>query len=880
MIKKLIFVLLFAALTIIAKNKPGAPTVKAHKLDKSLTLDGELNEPVYKNTPIEGFIQKDPDEGKPSSERTNVWVSYDENYFYVSAYLYDSHPEEIDKQIARRDDYIRSDWFGVFIDSFNDDKTGFFFGVNSSGSRVDGTIFNDSRLDDSWDGIWEAATKLQKDGWTVEMKIPFSQLRFKSADKMVWGINFSRLIKRLNEESFYVMVPKTESGFVSLFADLEGLNKIDAKQRIELFPYVVQKGQFLIHDPKDPFYKGKQYRTTLGLDMKVSVGSNLNLDATISPDFGQVEVDPAVVNLSAFETFFPEKRPFFIEGANILRFGSGGSNNNWNFNFGTPTLFYSRRIGGRPHGYTSGGDYVDFPKETRIIGAAKLSGKVNESFSIAALSAFTERTYATIAEGSKRIKEEVEPFTHYGVLRTQKEFNNGKQAVGMILTSVNRNLRSPVLKGLLAKEAYTFGIDGWMFLDEDETYVINASIIGSYVSGTKEFMTGLQQAPYRYFQRPDAVKYTLDENRTNMAGWFSRVMINKQEGNFYFNAALGAISPTFENNDMGFQRSADKYSGHLVLGYRWYDPGEIFRMKQTYFAHYRTYDFEGHPLSIGLMSFSFLRFLNYYAIRIRAGYNFPAIDKGLTRGGPLVQDPEGYFFRLSANSDDRKEIVVSANVGYGGGGSASHFENVGLDVEWKASSQLTLSFGPSYREGMNYHQWVGAFDDPTAVETYGKRYVFGEMKQKTVSAEIRVNWLFTPDMSLQLYLQPFISVGDYNNFNELERGNSYDFRKFGTDESTIVFDENENVYTVDPDGDGPAEGFSFFNPDFNFKSMRANLVFRWEFVPGSFFYLVWSHDQVNFDNPGEFRFNRDFDNLLRAESDDVFLVKFSYWFDI
>ncbi len=865
---------------MFAGNNPKHKTVNAYRLKSEIILDGKLTEDIYKNTPVDNFIQKDPDEGEPSSERTNVWVSYDDSYLYVSAYLYDSHPDQIDKQIARRDDFIKSDWFGFSVDSFNDDNTGFFFGVNSAGSRMDGTIYNDSNFDGSWDGIWEAATQIKENGWTLEMKIPFSQLRFKSVDEMVWGINFFRIIKRLNEESYFIMVPKKESGFVSRFADLVGLRNIQSKQRIELFPYIVQKAQFLLHDPGDPFYKSSQFRTTIGLDMKVSVGSNLNLDATISPDFGQVEVDPAVVNLSAFETFFPEKRPFFIEGGNILRFGFGGSNNNWGFNFQTPNLFYSRRIGGRPHGYTSDGDYIDYPRETRIIGAAKLSGKIDESLSIAALSAFTERTYATIARGNDRLKEEVEPFTHYGVFRTQKEFDGGRHAIGMILTSVNRDLRTPNLRELLAKEAYTFGIDGWTFLDEDETYVINGSIIGSYTSGSKEYMTQLQKAPHRYFQRPDAEKYILDSNRTNMAGWFSRFMINKQKGNFYFNAAIGAISPTFENNDLGFQYIADKIAGHLVLGYRWYEPGKIFRVAQTYFANYRTYDFEGNKLSNGLMSFASLKFLNYYGVRFRIGYNFPSVDKGLTRGGPKVADPEGYFFGINFNTDRRKDVVFSADADYGGGGSAAHYESFGLDVEWKALSQLTLSIGPQYSQGKNYHQWIGKFDDPTAVETFGSRYVFGELEQKTISAEIRMNWLFTPDMSLQLYLQPFISVGGYNNFNELRRGNSFDFRKFGTDESTITLDENGDEYIVDPDGDGPAEEFSFSNPDFNFKSMRANLVFRWEFVPGSLFYLVWSHDQVNYDDPGKFRLSNDFSNLLKAESDNVFLAKLTYWFDI
>jgi len=865
-------------MTIAAKSQPGNPPVKAYKLNEKIELDGILNENVYKKEPVKRFTQLDPEEGEPSREKTNVWVTYDDKYLYASAYLYDSQPEKIDRQIARRDDFIKSDWFGFFIDTFNDDKTGFFFGVNAAGSRVDGTIYNDENFDTSWDGIWEAETVISDDGWSVEMRIPFNQLRFKSGDN-VWGVNFSRVIKRTNEESFYVLVPKKESGFISNFADLTGIKELKSKQRVELFPYVVQKAQYLIHDQNDPFYKGNQYKTSFGLDMKVGVGSNLNLDATIIPDFGQVEVDPAVVNLTAFETFYPEKRPFFIEGANIMRFGQGGSNNNWNFNFQLPNLFYSRRIGGSPHGY-AGGDYVDMPNETRILGAGKLSGNIDETLSIAVLDAVTERTYASIADGSNRTKEEVEPLTNYGIFRTQKEFSDGKYDVGVLLTSVNRDLRTDKLKGLMAKSAYTFGADGWAFLDKDETYVITGSAAGSYVAGSKEYMTGVQRASRRYFQSPDAHKYRLDTNRVRMAGWFGRVALNKQKGNFYINAALGAISPSFEYNDLGFQIMADRINGHIVLGYRWYDVGKIFRTRQIYFVNFRTYDFEGRQLSNGFMSFSSLQFLNFSRIQFRVGYFFPGIDKNFTRGGPIIQNPEGYIIGANGNTDEREDFILSAFLNYGGGGSASHFEDIGFKIKWKASSQLTLSVGPAYSQGMNYHQWVGSFEDAAAAATNGRRYVFGELKQKTVSAEIRMNWLFIPDMSLQLYLQPFVSVGNYYNYNYLKRANSYDFRKFGNDNSTINYSESSGKYTVDPDGEGSAESISFYDPDFNFKSMRVNLVFRWEFVPGSLLYLVWSREQINLNNPGKYEFSRDFGNLWKAESDNIFLAKINYWLDI
>ena len=400
----------------------------------------------------------------------------------------------------RRDRVVLSDWLWIFLDPYNDDRTGNYFAVNAGGSICDGTLYNDGWQDDSWDGIWEAKSRIDDKGWYTEVRIPFTQLRFNEAQEMVWGINLNRDIKRKHEMSFLVMIPKDESGFASKFADLTGLNGIKPKQRFEVLPYLVQKAQYLRHDNDDPFYADNQYQTSFGADFKASIGSNLNLDVTVNPDFGQVEVDPAIVNLSAFENFFDEKRPFFIEGANTFQFGYGGANNNWGFNFSNPNLFYSRRIGRSPQGDVSADGFADIPTETRILGAAKLSGKIDETWSLGVLSAFTEKTSARIeTEDNGIIKETVEPFTHYGVLRTQKEFNSGRQALGMIFTSVNRDLKTSNLSDILSENAYTYGLDGWTFLDDDETYVVTGSVIGSYVHGNENFMTNLKKDPTAIF---------------------------------------------------------------------------------------------------------------------------------------------------------------------------------------------------------------------------------------------------------------------------------------------------------------------------------------------------------------------------------------------
>jgi hypothetical protein len=879
-----IIVLLFILqLNLLSSGKETSRSkiVTAIKLPESIKFDGKLDESIYSQRPVGGFTQREPEEGKPASENTNVWVTFDESYIYVSARMYDSEPHTIDASLMRRDNMVTSDWFFVYFDPYLDRRTGYYFAVNAGGSIADGTLFNDSWDDDSWDGIWQAKTAIDDTGWTLEMRIPFSQMRFNESPDMKWGVNFNRDIKRKNEMDFFVMVPRTESGFVSHFATLEGLESVQSKQRFEMLPYIVQKAQYLVHDSNDPFYTGNQYKTTIGADFKVGIGSNFNLDATVNPDFGQVEVDPAVVNLSAFETYFQEKRPFFIEGANILRFGNIGVNNNWGFNMGDPNLFYSRRIGRRPQGSLEDHDFADVPNETRILGAAKLTGKFNESWSLGAVSAVTERTFATLELNDAKFGQQVEPFTHYGVLRSKKEFDEGRAALGAIFTSVNRQLSTKSLSDRLVDQAYTFGVDGFYTLDNEETYVVKAYAVGSYVKGSKESIERKQRRPYRYFQRPDADHFDFDPNRTSLSGLYTRVMLNKQKGNFYINTALGAITPGFENNDLGFQWNTDKINGHMVLGYRMYEPyGGIFRRSWHYVAHFRSYDFGGDNINNGVMTFNNWQFENYYWFGLRASYNFESYSRTLTRGGPMAKSPSEFWIGADMRTDDKQKVVGSLEGDYWRDKTGSNGWEIGADIEWKPSTQLNLSFGPFYEENIRKRQWVDAFEDELATATFGSRYVFAEINHKTIGGNIRLNWTFTPQLSLQVFLQPLFSIGNYSNFKQLERPRSLDYLTYGSDASTISYSDENEEYTVDPDGDGEAEEFTFSNPDFNFKSLRGNIVLRYEVLPGSVFFFVWTHDKTNFEDPGELRVGRDFRNLINAESNNVFLVKFSYWFDM
>ncbi|MFA6597296.1 MAG: DUF5916 domain-containing protein [Ignavibacteriaceae bacterium] len=880
--KALTLIFLFASLFSTYATKidtlSNGIKIRAIKLTSTISIDGKLTESAYQSpVSINRFIQRNPNEGQPASEKTDVWVFYDDDAVYFCAKMYDAHPDSIISLLGRRDNFPSSDEFGVGIDPYYDKQTGYFFEINPSGAISDGTLYNDSWSDNSWNGIWDYAASINSDGWSAEMKIPFSQLRFNASDSMKWGINFLRQIERRKEEDYTIMVPKKEGGFVSHFADLDGLEGIKDKPRIEILPYFVQKAQSLVHDPNDPFYKNNRYKTTIGGDIKIGLGSNLSLDATINPDFGQVEVDPAVVNLSAFETYFDEKRPFFIEGNNLLNFGYGGVNNNWNFNFSSPNFVYSRRIGRSPQYYPDVDGFVDQPNETRILGAAKITGKPATDFSFYGLTAITQRMSASIDDNGNTSQQEVEPLTSYSVFRGLKEFNKGNQGLGFLATAVDRDLHDKNLVSVLPKNSFVGGIDGWTYLDEDKTYAVNGYVAGSFVNGSKDALSNLQEKSYRYFQRPDATYARLDSSRTSLTGSMGRFMLNKQKGNFYLNTAFGFITPGFEYNDLGFQGKTNALNGHTVLGYRWYETDGVFRSKGVYAFAFKNFDFEGNCDGDGYGSFVNLELENYYGFELQAFYFPQTFSSRLTRGGPSSKSPAGYSAYFYGYTDSRKALTLSYSTDFSSDDLGGKYIGYSGTMNVKVGSNLTFSIGPYVSFGLEKIQWVTKTDDQGYAPTYGSRYIFAELSQKTVAANIRVNWTFTPVLSLQLFAQPLFSTGKYESFKQLHKAGTLDFDVYGKNGSTIKYLSTDDEYEITPSvSEAP---FYISNPNFNYKSFKVNMVLRWEFNSGSTMYFVWTHDKQDFRDPGVLQLNKDFSSLMDAPPNNIFLIKVSYWFD-
>jgi hypothetical protein len=702
-----------------------------------------------------------------------------------------------------------------------------------------------------------------------------SQLRFTQAERHTFGINAMRYIQRKNERAWLVHVPRTESGLASRMGHLEGLDGMSPHRTVELLPYLVSRAEYVAPSAvNDPFNDGTRLFGGTGVDLKYRLSSNLTLDGTINPDFGQVEVDPAVVNLTAFETFFEEKRPFFIEGANIFdNFGRGGANSFWGFNRSEPIIFYSRRIGRSPQG-AAGGEFVDRPTATTILGAAKLTGKTRNGWSVGMLEAVTGREWARTVTNGVRDQTEVEPLSNYFIGRVQREKRRG--AVGLLATAVHRDLRAPALRDGLSDQAYVAGIDAHYFLSNKRDWVVTGRMAGSYVSGSADAMSRLQRAPQRYYQRPDAPHVEFDPNATNLRGWTGSVNLNRNSGVHGANVALWAVSPGFDSGDAGFNFNGDRGGMHAV--YQWRNPNvnRFARDRSISIAKWYTWNFARELQGDGIFVFGNVQFRNYWSV-FGNGFLFRGSqDDRRTRGGPSMASPAERGLSLGIESDGRKRVSAGTNGNIFTSDSGGSSVSARVNVRYRPAASLEVSTGPNFERSLQPAQYVGTFADPVATATSGARYVFGTLRQKEFSLQTRVNFVLSPKISLQIYMQPLVSVGDYEEFKELARPRTFEFIRIGRDRGALAYDSTTRQYSVMP-GDGGIP-FAFGNPNFNFKSLRLNAIFRWEWRPGSAMYFVWTEQRQDLAHPGEFAFGRDVSRIFRAPADDVILFKIAYWF--
>jgi hypothetical protein len=878
----LVSVLLLCPSIFISQTKPDSLHIVAVRVHGSIGVDGILSESEWQRPGFTSFTQRLPNEGVAPSQKTEVWLAYDDEALYVAARMYDTAPDSIIKILGRRDVDLTADWFQFDIDPYHDRRSGFYFALSAAGTMQDGTLYNDEWNDNSWDGVWEGKAHIDEQGWTAEMRIPYTQLRFHQAKEYVWGVDFSRMIGRKSETDFVVFTPQKGSGFVSRFIDADGIDNIYPPNDFEILPYVTSRAEFAPHAAGDPFNNGSKYLSGLGGDLKIALGPDLTLNGTVNPDFGQVEVDPAVVNLSDVETYYQEKRPFFVEGANTFNFGQGGSNNFWGFNWAGPTFFYSRRIGRNPQGSLPSYDYADLPLGTHIIGAGKLTGKIGDNWNIGMIHAVTNREFAKMQSSGVRQSVEVEPLTYYGVARIQKDFDDGRQGIGILTTYTNRFFDNQSLKDQINGAALVSGLDGWQFLDSDKTYVLTGWGAVSRITGDNTQITALQENSRHYFQRPGASDVHLDTNATVLNGYAARFALNKQKGSWMLNSAIGFINPGFDVDDLGYMGRTDMINYHFVGGYKWTDPTDYYHNERFNVSIFGTYDYAGNKTWQGYWTSNTIEFTNFYQLQLSYAYNPYSMDIRGTRGGPAVLNPTGWELDWYSSSDSRKAITLNL-YGYtyqGGGGSQFQSE---LDVDFKPSPNVEVTIGPNFNRNLFQAQWVGSYVDAMALATYGSRYIFADIDQKTLSANIRLNWTFTPQLSLQIFAQPLISSGAYSGFKAFAQPRTFNFTRYGDGGSSItksVSSMGAVTYTVDADGSGPAPSYDFSNPDFNFTSLRGNAVLRWEFKQGSIVYLVWTQSRSDNENFGDFQFDHSLNRLVTTQPDNIFMVKFTYWWSM
>ena len=877
---------------------PAQRTMRAHRLDPgaSIRVDGRLDESVWEAAPsYADWVQKEPEEGSPAINDTRFWLLYDESALYVGAINYDEDPSGIARNMARRDaSYAgRSDYFEVMIDPNLDQLTAYRFRVTAGGVQTDRYLYEDDKEDSAWDAVYESIVTVDERGWIVEMRIPLSQIRYETADTaQTWGIQVGRRRAADNELTRFSFVSKLRPGRVSQFGRVSGLELSENPGRLEVLPYVVSRAHRGQYEAGDPFFDGNEFDQRFGVDLSYGLGTAFTLDATINPDFGQVEADPAVVNLTAFETYFQERRPFFVEDARVFDFSLSGGRN---------SLFYTRRVGRSPHGGDSdGADYVDAPQSTSILGAAKVTGRTTGGLSVGALLSVTqeERAEAYFADQNDYRQFRVEPRSTYGVVRVQQDFNQGQSRVGGIFTAMDRSLPEEGVFDHLPSGAYSAGFDfehSW----GNREWALWGFVSGSHVRGDSTAIIGLQRKSNHYWQRPDTEWAELDSTSTSMTGAEWRLQFERRVGHWTGAIWAAEVTSGFEVNDLGFSASPERLDGGFRVAYQEVRPTRLFRNSKVEFVTFHNFSHEvlrqpgsfdrwreGHTAGTARLS-SNVQFLNFWMANVGLTYRPDLMSRTATRGGPMMEDPGSVGLALGMGTDNRKFLSVRPSFSFTWG-RQDHGDklNLAMGMTLQPSSRLLITLTPRYDRTSSAAQYVTSTDAVSYEPTFGTRYLFADLERTDLSMVTRVNLTFTPKLSLEFYAQPLISSGNYVTYKQLAEPQTFEFEIFeegvvagdGCQGGTTCLDDTGTRY-VDFDDDANAD-VTFTDRDFNLRSLTSTAVLRWEYRPGSTFFLVWQHRQVERASVGDFDIGRDFNRMFGAPSDDVIIFKANIWLSL
>jgi hypothetical protein len=757
-------------------------------------IDAVLEDEVWRHAEVGGeLVQWDPDNMQPFTEATSMQVAYDDRFLYVAIRCDDRTPDRIAAGLGRRDEFPPTDTVGIGFDPRHDHQTGYVFITNPSGVQQDVFFYDDDNSDRDFNAVWEVRSAITDKGWVAEFRIPFSQLRFTASPNagQVWGFGVRRTIRRRSETGEWTAKPRGEQGEVSRWGHLVFDAPIQAPRRIEWQPYVLGGGT-RVPDGANDLDAGA------GLDLRVGLGTSATLSATVNPDFAQVEQDPAVLNLTVFETFFPEKRPFFLEDSRTFVPP-----------YGIFQVFHSRRIGRRPDRFSlaDNEEEVDRPDQTTILGAAKLTGKASK-LTYGALTALTSSESANVLVNGKKEDRLVEPLASFNVVRLQRDFR-GSSNIGLIATGVFRDRD---------KDAFTGGFDYNLKWDRNR-----ASFNGHWV-GTR--------APVK------------DEIRTGYGG-VSNFNFSRKHYNIF--SHLDHFDRGFRVSDMGFFRArANRTELDGGFGVEQPDPWKAFRRLGMFFNAGRGWNDERLLLNQFFGGGGSVQFRNYWSIFSGLFHGVRSFDDLDTRGGPPIVSPAGSNTFFGLESDSRKAWQFGFFGNYNWNEAGGWNFNVGPNLSLQPSGRLQASVSANVSLAHDIAQWIENSDTDGDGED---DHVYGTLDRHVVDLTFRTTYAINRDLTLQVFLQPFVAVGDYTNIRRLARPRSFEF-----DPVTIAD-----------------------NPDFNNKSLRGNVVLRWEYIRGSTLYVAWNMSTSDDARPGVFQLSRDLRDAFRAPGTHAVLVKVSYW---
>ena len=828
-------------------------------------IDGKLDDDCWKTGTWAGdFHQWIPDEGAAPTWPTEFNLLYDDKYVYVAIRAFDGEPEKIHRYSGLRDEFS-GDMVGVNFDSYFSRKTGFEFTISAWGQKVDLVLFNPENWDMNWNAVWKGKTGLEDSAWVAEIEVPLSQLRYSREKDQVWGLHVWRWINRLQEESDWEYQSKTGPGVLYNFGELRGIEGLKKSQRLEIMPYALGELETMHKEPGNPFKEtGRNWGGNAGLDAKIGISSNFTVDLTLNPDFGQVESDPSVMNLTAFETFYEEKRPFFLEGLTIF-----------DYKFDNQSLFYSRRIGHAPSLSVDPGDstYVDSPDMTKILSAVKFSGTTSEELSVGVIQSLTANEFASVSDlNANQTRMKVEPMTNYTVARVQKGYKGATTTIGGMVTSVNRLIDDTNLD-FLTNNAFTGGLD-LMHHWKDKEYFLDARMIGSYLNGSSESITRLQESSARYYQRPGADYVRYDTSMTSLSGYGGKLNIGKgSKGLLRYSTGVTWLSPGVELNDLGYMNTADEIRNENEVGYFVNKPVSIFRTYRINLEQFNTWNFEGRYLGLGSHLAFISEFKNQWALDLNLIYNSEAIDTKILRGGYDMIMPFSLYSFGKLRTDYSKKISLGMEYSYeyGGENSITRYQlSPGITI--RPFRTLKINISADYEKNFNDLQYITTLDYQV-----DRRYILGALDQTTFGLTFRMNLNLTPEFSIQYYGSPFISRGTYSEYKYVTdpEADSYSDR-FDIYENVIA----DNGYIrLDENGDNVTD-YSIGDPDFNFHQFRSNFVAKWEYRLGSFIYFVWSGEKTGQNDQSDISLGESYNQLKDVFPNNIFLIKLNYWFSL